>query len=991
MKRIFIISALIFTGMILPAQNPYIQHYTTNDGLPSNTVYPIIQDRNNFIWFGADAGVARYDGNDFICFSKKDGLNSNEIIVIKEDLQGRIWFINLGGSMNYFYQNKIFNAQNAPFLDSLQSRFFFRDFFEDTDSTLYFYTFMSREIVALNAQNQVTKYNLPAKTNFVNGIKYVGLSIQSIIKSPEEGFIVWAGGAGIFACHDFSEDLRLICDTVIVGSCHQLNDNKYLFQSYERPGLLRKFLFYTNGHLTTPVNPPFHNEIHLDDAIETEDGVLWIATINKGVYCLRNNEIIKHINIAEAQGMVQDHEGNVWISSMCDGIFKISPYFNSHKHYGTEFFDNAGISAICLYPETGVWICNGEQVYLHKDQRFYTLDFSLNQRKLNQIYYLRNNSLIVGTKSSYFYPLSDIEIIETEREIEYTFPPKMKPYYGLKAIAISPTADKIFAHSHSELLSINSESLLQEVCIAKFSERIHKIFFNLDDELVVNAKKNYLYRDGELIPYPQLSRFDGKIITSHLRVNDSIEVINVEGDSIYLMCKQRICNLTQAMNKPIDMMVRKMAWHEPALYLATAQNIFVVEHPEQIAKHQSVDLRFIDINFGKINDILVFNGSLYVASDEGLTVIPETGIGEMKSQAPIPYLQSIQVNGQDADLAKGELRISGKNQIKCAFACINYSSAPIIYSYQLAGLDTSWNIGTAREVVYQNLGIGDYTFRVRAQKPGTEFSTPVDFKIIVSATLWQHPLFYIGLFVLISGWIFWSLHRRSLRHRHTLEMDNQLVLLEQKALLTMMNPHFIFNALGSVQNHLLHNQPNDAAHYLSQFARLIRQNLNAIRTGFISIEEEIDRLKNYLELEKLRMENCFDYTISLADDMDEDEAMIPSMIVQPFVENAIGHGIAQLKNQTGRINITFSPETNDTIKITIEDNGLGKGKANPVLTNSQLHLNLSTEVTRRRLELLGKKHKVHTAITYHEANPGQINPGTKVVIVVPVSYSTDPL
>ena len=203
----------------------------------------------------------------------------------------------------------------------------------------------------------------------------------------------------------------------------------------------------------------------------------------------------------------------------------------------------------------------------------------------------------------------------------------------------------------------------------------------------------------------------------------------------------------------------------------------------------------------------------------------------------------------------------------------------------------------------------------------------------------------------------------------------------------MMNPHFIFNALGSVQNHLLHNQPNDAAHYLSQFARLIRQNLNAIRTGFISIEEEIDRLKNYLELEKLRMENCFDYTISLADDMDEDEAMIPSMIVQPFVENAVWHGISQLKNQSGRIWITFSLETDDSIKITVGDNGLGKSKTNPVSINSNQHLNLSTEVTRRRLELLGKKHKVHTSVTYHEVHPGQVNPGTKVVIIVPVSYS----
>jgi LytS/YehU family sensor histidine kinase len=135
------------------------------------------------------------------------------------------------------------------------------------------------------------------------------------------------------------------------------------------------------------------------------------------------------------------------------------------------------------------------------------------------------------------------------------------------------------------------------------------------------------------------------------------------------------------------------------------------------------------------------------------------------------------------------------------------------------------------------------------------------------------------------------------------------------------------------------------------------------------------------------MENHFDYAISLGDDFDEDEAMIPSMIVQPFVENAVWHGISQLKNQTGRIFISFSLETEDTIKISVEDNGPGKSQAEPDPKNSIQHLNLSTEVTRRRLELLGKKHKVHTSVSYHEANPGQINPGTKVVLIVPVSYS----
>lgn len=983
-KRIVVFAILLFAGAQVPAQNPYIQHFTTQDGLPSNTVYPIIQDWNNFIWFGTDAGVARYDGNEFTCFSKKDGLNSNEIIVIKEDSQGRIWFFNLGGSMNYFYQNKIYNPQDAPFLDSLQSRFFFRDFFEDSDLSLYFYTFMSREIVALNSHNEVKRYPLPAITYVRNGIKYADLPIINIRKSREDGFVLWTG-VGVVAFRDFSDEPRHLCDTIRFGACYELRENKFLFQGVSKPGKSRSIFFHSNDTFSTPIDPPFHYETFFDDAIETDDGVLWIATIDKGVFCLRNNIIINHIDIAEAQGLMQDHEGNVWISSMSRGVYKVSPYFNAHTHYGNEFFDNTGILAMCLYPQTGVWMTNGEQVYLLKNQQFYTLDFILNQRKLNQVYWLHNKSLIVGTKSQNFFQLADVQQIRTSRKIDYAYPPKMTSFSGIKAIAISPAGKKIFAHSQSSLMMINSESFLQEYIIEDFDERIHNIFFNLNNDLVINAKQNYLYKEGKLFPYQKLSCINNRIITGHLRINDSTEVINVEGDSIFLMCGQHLCNLTQALNRPISMMVKKMAWHEPVLYLATPQKIFVIEHPEHVATKKSVDQWCIDINFRQINDMLVFNDSLYVASNDGLTVIPEAGISRMKLHVPIPYLQSVQVNGTDVSHADQEIRISGKSRIRFSFACINYSAAPVIYSYQLAGLDTSWNMGTAREVVYQNLDIGTYNFRVRAQKPGTEFSKPVELKIEVFATLWQHPFFYFGIFMVVSGWIFWSVHRRMRRRRLRLEMDNQLIVLEQKALQSMMNPHFIFNALGSIQNYILQSKPDEAGLYLSQFARLIRQNLNAINASMINLEEEIDRLKNYLDLERLRMDYKFDYHIEFEEGFDEEDLLIPSMIIQPFVENAVWHGIAPIAGK-GTIRISFGSQTGNRIKIAIEDNGVGVKANGNQFSKSEQHLHLGIEMTRKRLEILGKKQGIETSIQYSEIDAGSPNPGTRVVLIVPVSY-----
>ena len=199
----------------------------------------------------------------------------------------------------------------------------------------------------------------------------------------------------------------------------------------------------------------------------------------------------------------------------------------------------------------------------------------------------------------------------------------------------------------------------------------------------------------------------------------------------------------------------------------------------------------------------------------------------------------------------------------------------------------------------------------------------------------------------------------------------------------MMNPHFIFNALSSIQSYLLRNKPGEAGLYLSQFARLIRQNLSAINSAMINLEKEIDRLKNYMDLERLRMEDKFEYTIEFEEGIEEEELMIPSMIIQPFVENAVWHGISTLEEK-GLIRISFAMRHPKALKITIEDNGIGIKQSSMFVSKSGTHLMTGSEMTRKRLENIGKKMNIVTSVEFSEAFPGNPNPGTRVVIVVPV-------
>ncbi|HWR98987.1 MAG TPA: hypothetical protein VN249_00155, partial [Prolixibacteraceae bacterium] len=152
-----------------------------------------------------------------------------------------------------------------------------------------------------------------------------------------------------------------------------------------------------------------------------------------------------------------------------------------------------------------------------------------------------------------------------------------------------------------------------------------------------------------------------------------------------------------------------------------------------------------------------------------------------------------------------------------------------------------------------------------------------------------------------------------------------------------------------------------------------------------NLEEEVDRLKNYMDLEKLRMEDKFDYQIEIDEEVESEYVLIPSMIIQPFVENSIWHGIANLEKQ-GIIGISFLLQDEKSLQITIEDTGIGLKNAEKFRTGDNQHLKLGMNITRKRLELLSQKYGIEAGFEYSEKSPGTPNPGTKVVIIVPLLF-----
>jgi len=337
-----------------------------------------------------------------------------------------------------------------------------------------------------------------------------------------------------------------------------------------------------------------------------------------------------------------------------------------------------------------------------------------------------------------------------------------------------------------------------------------------------------------------------------------------------------------------------------------------------------------------------------------------------------------------------ELKLTGQNIIQLSFGCISYSSGSVFYSYKLEGSENNWTVGTGSGInlVYQNLPRGHYVFKLRTRKSNSAWSKPIELAITIKPTLLEHPAFWTFVVLFASGLLILIITLIRIQKMKRVEVDHQLIVMEQKALQSMMNPHFIFNSLGSIQNYLLKNKGNEAVIYLSQFAHLIRQNLNAINTPMIILEEEIERMKNYLDLEKKRLENKFDYYIDIDPKLEEEGVFIPSMIIQPIAENSIWHGLAT-RDDKGFIKLSFQDYTPKSLKIIIEDNGIGMKKALEYSGKESHHKHLGMQILEKRLNLLSKKYNVETSISYAECYPGSDNPGTVVELILPFLHNTD--
>lgn len=320
--------------------------------------------------------------------------------------------------------------------------------------------------------------------------------------------------------------------------------------------------------------------------------------------------------------------------------------------------------------------------------------------------------------------------------------------------------------------------------------------------------------------------------------------------------------------------------------------------------------------------------------------------------------------------------------------------AAVSYQYMLEGYDNDWITTDQRRVRYPKLPGGSYTFQVRAKERDAQSWTNItSLKLSIPKRITEFWWFwgiigvmFLSLVVLINRLL---LSRAKKTERLKAEFEHQLSEIQMQALRAQMNPHFLFNSLNSIKYFAISKSKDETAAYLSKFSMLVRAILNNSKSRTISLKDELDALQLYIEIEHLRLDGKFDYQIDIDTGIHIKQAQIPPMILQPYVENAIWHGLMH-KDGRGKLLVQVK-DMGHQIQCVIEDNGIGRLKASEFRGKQSDHKkSVGMQITSDRIALINRIYQIDTQVHVIDLmdEKGTAS-GTRVVINIPLIHDEE--
>jgi ligand-binding sensor domain-containing protein len=925
--------------------------YDTKDGLAGSTVYDMCQDKDGFMWFGTENGLSRYDGTRFKNFTVKDGLPDNEVLKLFPDSKGRIWIGTFNKDICYYYKGRIYNKGNTNWMNKIQLVGAPLSYSENSKGTILVSDYT--KLYEITSDLDVIDLNsiIPDLKRF-NNFKIV----------PVKNYY-----------HD--DFLILVSDSLFSIKKKALS----FFRT--SPKLTDRFVVlkhYPNGNIygrelqDTRINQTIVNSNTL--FVSTTNGS-WL--IDTTTFFLKYH-FLEGIKITHT---ILDNESNIWFSTIGEGVFKLPSMqiknisFSSKQHPESEIFSITGLNdtIYCGLGFSKVGIIKRNKISAILSFEKYTSRSVNNSSRniLHSSYLLTNGTQIFGF---------DAFLVKYENGTTL-----VKDIIATKSID-EMDGKKVLVGTFNRAIVLNQTDFT--IIDTIYNGRCTKVFYDngcyyigtLNGLFLVTPKKEQIFL-GDL-------NYVLKRRVNDIKKDNAGRIWVATNDAGLIAIKEgKIVKVYSDSNGLSSNICKVIFIKGNDLYVGTNRGlnkINVGDSSKPIIKYSISDGLPSDI----INGIYKYEKYLYVASPKGLTYFNEDQISN--SSICKLYLENVIISGVEYFPTK-KLQLSYRdNNIKFNYSAVSFKSGgDIIYYYKLDGLDHDWKKTTENLLEYQTLPSGNYRMNLYAvNKFGLRsavFLIPFNIETPFYKTIW----FVAAFSILIFGTIVFIFFRRNkLLERKLIEKGNlekAFADLEQQALQAQMNPHFIFNCLNSIQQFILLNEKQKANQYLTGFASLIRQTLYISGKKSVTVKEEVEYLTNYLEMEKMRFGDSFEFQIVGYDDPFISRLQLPALFLQPYVENSLRHGIRYKQQGTGKSLISFSIE-HEHLVCRIVDNGVGRAKAAEFKNQMPAeYQSKGISLSERRIDLLNKLYD--TKITYDiidlvdEKNEGI---GTEVIVKIPV-------
>lgn len=968
---------LLFTcySLITQAQLPYekvslYKHFTVEDGLPSNETYFVFEDSKGFIWIATDRGISRYDGYNFKNYSLEEGTLSTVVFSISEDARGRIWFLPMNGRFFYF-ENDTFHEykynqklkkffQNKPFA----LIHFLGSYFDQGGNLIIATNRFDR--ISINQNGEINlKLSTPDSYNVIleNTSKTSKSKYKELLLKPEYD--------PNFPNKPLpSQDKLAVQNDSVVQrfvKCfgNYIDSNNYAYSTNNTAHIM------INGKLTVKHYPNMITYMYL-----LGDSSYLIGTPFKGLDFYNGKKRVKRMfDGLSVSDIMEDSYGNLWISSLKDGLFKLVPETNI-----TTYQLDCSVSVIEYLS-----FSSDSLLIISKRDELFALD-------------LRSgitNKINIGTDCTgngtppFAKPISHDKIFFFDKIFD-----KME-FFSIKnnkgcsrgihgLIPYNRNQNILFFRDGAFLLDSNHLRINNNSIYSGNRSKAIK----LHDGTVLSGSMNGIrFFTGKVFEYYNRFNLKGKRIEVLFEDKQHNLWAGTRGNGVYMISPNDSISQLTTKNGLLSNDINNISEDGLGnLFICSNAGINILNNGKLSSITKSNGLPFNETSIlHQWNDTLTF-----AVTRQYLNVINMAQKID-NVLAPAPFISSISSGDLAYDSLKQNVFPYSSNTLKVDFKSIAPSYTKLIqYQYTLSNSKTEkkkWTKTKLTNAQLYNLQAGEYTFLVRAKIGEGNWSSISSISFNIKPPFYQTTLFVVSIVLFVSLSVIALVFYRFKYLNRQKELESNLNLYKSKSLSSQMNPHFIFNALNSIQTFVLQNNKEDANKYLAQFASLIRNTFENSKNNFIPLSRELETVQLYFDLENLRLQHRLSLSIKNSNVL-ENQTLIAPLLIQPIIENAVVHGLTP-KLAKGKIEIELWKDDH-FLYFSIQDDGVGRYISESIKRRKKLKKSSSgIEMVKNRIALMSNKKLIESVEVKDLVHANGNAIGTRVLLKIPLILRND--